>query len=401
MEKYQLYIDGRFVEAESGECRPDFSPATEEPIASVPVASKADARRAVEAARRSFDSGAWSGMAVRERAKILMRMAEKLASRQDEIARLESADSGATIRQTSFMEIPFGIEQFQTLVEMGERLPTYEPLPWIDVPAISWNFVNREPIGVCAGIVPWNLPFMIAVWKVAPALIMGNSMVLKPASDTPLTALELAKAAAEAGIPPGVFNVVVGSGPDVGEELCSNPMVDKVAFTGSTETGRRVMKLAADTIKKVTLELGGKSPTIICEDADLSVAVDGALFGTFFFAGQACESGTRCFVPASIYDEFMARVRDRVTHVTVGDPADFETALGPLVSQAQLTRVLGYIETGKREGARLVCGGGRPAGHEEGLVRAADHLRGGPQHRNHRPRRDFRSRPCRHQVRDP
>ncbi len=366
MEKYQLYIDGSFVEAESGECRPDFSPATEEPIASVPVASKADARRAVEAARRSFDSGAWSGMAVRERAKILMRMAEKLASRQDEIARLESADSGATIRQTSFMEIPFGIEQFQTLVEMGERLPTYEPLPWIDVPAISWNFVNREPIGVCAGIVPWNLPFMIAVWKVAPALIMGNSMVLKPASDTPLTALELAKAAAEAGIPPGVFNVVVGSGPDVGEELCSNPMVDKVAFTGSTETGRRVMKLAADTIKKVTLELGGKSPTIICEDADLSVAVDGALFGTFFFAGQACESGTRCFVPASIYDEFMARVRDRVTHVTVGDPADFETALGPLVSQAQLTRVLGYIETGKREGARLVCGGCRPAGMKKG-----------------------------------
>ncbi len=366
MEKYQLYIDGSFVEAESGECRPDFSPATEEPIASVPVASKVDARRAVEAARRSFDSGAWSGMAVRERAKILMRMAEKLASRQDEIARLESADSGATIRQTSFMEIPFGIEQFQTLVEMGERLPTYEPLPWIDVPAISWNFVNREPIGVCAGIVPWNLPFMIAVWKVAPALIMGNSMVLKPASDTPLTALELAKAAAEAGIPPGVFNVVVGSGPDVGEELCSNPMVDKVAFTGSTETGRRVMKLAADTIKKVTLELGGKSPTIICEDADLSVAVDGALFGTFFFAGQACESGTRCFVPASIYDEFMARVRDRVTHVTVGDPADFETALGPLVSQAQLTRVLGYIETGKREGARLVCGGGRPAGMKKG-----------------------------------
>ena len=366
MEKYQLYIDGRFVEAESGECRPDFSPATEEPIASVPVASKADARRAVEAARRSFDSGVWSGMAVRERARILMRMAEKLASRQDEIARLESADSGATIRQTSFMEIPFGIEQFQTLVEMGERLPTYEPLPWIDVPAISWNFVNREPIGVCAGIVPWNLPFMIAVWKVAPALIMGNSMVLKPASDTPLTALELAKAAAEAGIPPGVFNVVVGSGPDVGEELCSNPMVDKVAFTGSTETGRRVMKLAADTIKKVTLELGGKSPTIICEDADLSVAVDGALFGTFFFAGQACESGTRCFVPASIYDEFMARVRDRVTHVTVGDPADFETALGPLVSQSQLTRVLGYIETGKREGARLVCGGGRPAGMKKG-----------------------------------
>jgi aldehyde dehydrogenase (NAD+) len=366
MDKYQLYIDGKFVDAETGECRPTVNPATEQPIAQVPVASKTDARRAVEAARKSFDSGVWSEMDVRARGKVLMRIVEKLKSRQDELARLESADSGATIRQTSFMEIPFGIEQFQTLVEMGERIPTYEPLPWIDVPAVSWNFVNREPIGVCAGIVPWNLPFMIAVWKVAPALIMGNSMVLKPASDTPLTALELAKAAAECDLPPGVLNVVIGSGPEVGEELCTNPMVDKIAFTGSTETGRRVMKLAADTIKKLTLELGGKSPTIICEDADLSVAVDGALFGTFFFAGQACESGTRCFVPASIYNEFMARARDRVTHVTVGDPSDFETALGPLVSQAQLTRVLGYIETGRKEGARLVCGGGRPAHLKKG-----------------------------------
>jgi len=366
MEKYQMYIDGKFVDAESGECRPTVNPATEETIAHVPVASKSDAKRAIEAARRSFDSGVWSGMDVRDRAKVLMRIVETLKSRQDELARLESADSGATIRQTSFMEIPFGIEHFQTLVELGERVSTYEPLPWIDVPAVSWNFVNREPIGVCAGIVPWNLPFMIAAWKVAPALIMGNSMVLKPASDTPLTALELAKAAAECGLPPGVLNVVIGSGPEVGEELCANPMVDKIAFTGSTETGRRVMKLAADTIKKVTLELGGKSPTIICEDADLSVAVDGALFGTFFFAGQACESGTRCFVPSLIYDEFMARAVDRVSKVTVGDPSDFQTALGPLVSQTQLTRVLGYIETGRKEGARLVCGGGRPATMNKG-----------------------------------
>ncbi len=203
MEKYQLYIDGRFVDAESGECRPTINPATEEPIAHVPVASRADAHRAIQAARKSFDSGVWSGMDVRDRARVLMRLVEKLKSRQDDLARLESADSGATIRQTSFMEIPFGIEHFQTLVELGERTPTYEPLPWIDVPAVSWNFVNREPIGVCAGIVPWNLPFMIAIWKVAPALIMGNSMVLKPASDTPLTALELAKAAAESGLPPG------------------------------------------------------------------------------------------------------------------------------------------------------------------------------------------------------
>ncbi len=366
MENYRLYIDGEFVDAESGQCRPTINPATEEPIAMVPVASRQDARRAIEAARRCFDSGVWSGMDVTERARILLRIVETLKSRQEELARLESEDAGATIRQTSLMEIPFGIEHFQTLVELGERMPTYEPLPWIDTPAVSWNFVNREPIGVCAGIVPWNLPFMIAAWKVAPALIMGNSMVLKPASNTPLIALELAKAAAECGLPPGVLNVVTGSGPEVGEELCSNPLVDKVAFTGSTETGRRVMKLAADTIKKVTLELGGKSPTIICDDADLSVAVDGALFGTFFLAGQACEAGTRCFVPASIYDEFLERAKDRVGQITVGDPGDFETGLGPLVSEAQLSRVLGYIETGRREGARLVCGGGRPGNMKKG-----------------------------------
>jgi acyl-CoA reductase-like NAD-dependent aldehyde dehydrogenase len=366
MRKYQLYIDGAFVDAVSGATRPTVNPATEEPIALVPVGGREDARRAVEAARRSFDSRAWSGMDVRERAKILMRIVDKLKDRQDELARIESEDAGATIRKTSMMDIPIGIEHFKTLVELGERVPTYEPLPWIDMPAVSWNFVHREPIGVCAGIIPWNLPFMMAAWKIAPALITGNSIVLKPASDTPLTALELARTAAECGLPPGVLNIVTGSGAEVGEELCTNPLVDKVAFTGSTETGRRVMKLAADTVKKVTLELGGKSPTIVCDDADLEIAVDGALFGTFFHAGQLCESGTRCFVPESLYDPFMERMRDRVKRIKVGDPSDYETTMGPVVSETQHRRVLGYIEKGRAEGARLVCGGGRPDGMKKG-----------------------------------
>lgn len=361
METYQLYTNGRFVDAETGETRATINPATEEPIAMVPVATRGDTRRAIEAARAAFDSRTWSGMPVKERARILMRIVEKLAVRQDDLAHLEAADAGATIRKTSMMDIPIGIEHFRALIELGERIPAYEPLPWIDMPAISWNFVNREPIGVCAGIIPWNFPFMMAVWKIAPALIMGNSMILKPATDTPLTALEIARTAAECGLPPGVLNVVIGSGSVVGEELCTNPMVDKVALTGSTETGKRVMKLAADTVKKVTLELGGKSPTIICDDADLSVAVDGTLFGTFFHAGQVCESGTRCFVPSSIYDQFMERLRERVTHIKLGDTADYETTMGPVVSETQMKRVLGYIETGRREGARLVCGGGRPS----------------------------------------
>jgi acyl-CoA reductase-like NAD-dependent aldehyde dehydrogenase len=360
METYQLYIDGTFTDAETGETRPTINPATEEPIAMVPVATRADTRRAIEAARKSFDSRVWSGMDVKDRAKVLMRIVDRLRERQEELAVLEAADAGATIRKTSMMDIPIGIEHFKALVELGERLPTYEPLPWIDMPAVSWNFVHREPIGVCAGIIPWNFPFMMAVWKIAPALIMGNSVILKPATDTPITALEIARTAAECGLPPGVLNVVIGSGPVVGEELCTNPMVDKVALTGSTETGRRVMRLASDTVKKVTLELGGKSPTIICDDADLAVAVDGALFGTFFHAGQVCESGTRCFVPESIYDEFMDRIRERVTHIKLGDTADYETTMGPVVSKAQLARVLGYIETGRKEGARLVCGGRQP-----------------------------------------
>ncbi len=367
METYRLFVDGRFEDGESRETRPTINPSTEEPIALVPVATAGDARRAVAAAREAFDSGVWTGMAVKDRARILMKIVDRLRERQDELAQIESADAGATIRKTSMMDIPIGVEHFRTMVELGESLPTYEPLPWVDMPAVSWNFVNREPIGVCAGIVPWNLPFMIAMWKIAPTLIMGNCLVLKPASETPLTALEVAAAAAECDLPAGVLNVVTGPGSVVGEELCTNPMVDKVAFTGSTETGRRVMQLASGTVKKVTLELGGKSPTIVCDDADLSVAVDGALFATFFHSGQLCESGTRCFVPESLYDEFMARILDRVACIKVGDTADYETSMGPLISASQLSRVMGYIDTALKEGAELVCGGRRPPGIDKGF----------------------------------
>jgi acyl-CoA reductase-like NAD-dependent aldehyde dehydrogenase len=365
MDTHKMFIDGEFVDSESGETRPTINPCTEEPIAQIPAATAADAKRAIAAARKAFDSGVWSGMPIKERARILLDMVDKMRERQDELAQIQAADSGMTIRMASMMEIPIGIEHFRAQVELGARVPLYEPLPWVDMPAVSWNFVNREPIGVCAGIVPWNLPFMIAAWKIAPALVMGNCMVLKPASDTPLTALETARIAAECGLPPGVLNVVTGSGQVVGEELCTNPLVDKVAFTGSTETGKHVMKLAADTIKKVTLELGGKSPTIICDDADLSVAVDGALFATFFHAGQLCESGTRCFVPESIYDEFMAQALERVQSIKVGDTSDYEISMGPLISAAQRERVMGYIET---------VGGGTPCRPGHGVICGAHHL---------------------------
>ena len=367
MEKYKQFINGKFVDALSGQTRPVYNPATEEPIAEVPMSGREDARAAIAAARKAFDSGPWPGLSIRERAKYLYRVVENLKSMEGELTMLESMDAGATIRKTTMMDIPVGIEHMRLLVELAEKMDTYEPLPWIDFPRISWNFAMREPIGVTAGIIPWNFPFMMAVWKAAPALIMGNASILKPASETPLSALKFAQAIADADLPPGVFNLVIGPGATVGEELASNPGVDKIAITGSTATGRRIMHLASDTVKKVTLELGGKSPTIVLEDADLEQSVDGTLFGVFFHAGQVCESGTRAFIPASRYDEFMEKLKERVGHIKIGDPQDFETTMGPVVNKDQYEKVMGYIQKGLDEGARLVTGGRRPPGFDKGF----------------------------------
>jgi len=367
MEKYKQFINGEFVDAISGKTRLIYNPATEEPIAEVPLSGREDALAAIAAARKAFDSGPWPGMSIRERAKYLYRVVENLKDMESDLAMIESMDAGATIRKTTMMDIPVGIEHMNLLVELAERMDPYEPLPWIDFPKISWNFANREPIGVTAGIIPWNFPFMMVVWKAAPALIMGNASIVKPASETPLSALKFAQAVAAADLPPGVFNLITGPGSSVGEELASNPGVDKVAITGSTETGRRIMHLASDTVKKVTLELGGKSPTIVLEDADLEQSVDGTLFGVFFHAGQVCESGTRAFIPASRYDEFMEKLKERVGHIKIGDPQDFETTMGPVISKAQYERVMGYIEKGRQEGARLVTGGRRPDGFDKGF----------------------------------
>ncbi|MGA9109087.1 MAG: aldehyde dehydrogenase family protein [Smithella sp.] len=367
MDRYQLFIDGKFCDPEKGKYRYTYDPCTELPIAEVPVAETADAKRAIEAARKAFDSRSWSGMPVKERAKRLYRLLDIVKEHEEEFMKLEAMDGGSTIKKTSMMDIPVGMEHMRLLIEAAERIPSYEPLPWIDFPSVSWNFVNREPIGVCAGIIPWNFPFMMLIWKVTPALAMGNTVILKPASDTPLTALLFARCVAEADIPPGVFNLIIGSGSTVGAELCLSPLVDKIAFTGSTEVGREVMKMGAETIKKVTLELGGKSPSLVLEDADFSVAVDGCLFGTFFHQGQVCESGTRCFVPESIYDEFVGRMLAKIKKgIVLGDTMDFETTMGPVVSKSQYDTVMSYIEIGKKEGAELLCGGKRPAHMEKG-----------------------------------
>jgi len=360
---YQQYIDGAWVGAASGDTYEVINPSTEEVIARVPSGGRADAARAVAAARRSFEAGDWRNKTQAQRTEIMYQIARHLQEVSGDWAMVESQNSGGTIRKTSVADVPLAIEHFRSLAEQALQIPWYEPLPWIDIPNVSWNFVQREPVGVCTGIVPWNFPIMMAVWKIAPAIAMGNSAVLKPSPLTPLTALLLARAIDETGLlPRGVVNVITGPGTDIGEELVGNPDVDKVAFTGSTATGRRILEMAAQTIKKVTLELGGKSANIVCADADVDLAVDGSLFATFFHQGQVCESGTRVYVHESIYDGFLAKMVDKAKSLVVGDPTDFSSQVGPVISRAQYDKIMAAIERARGDGGVIECGGGRPAG---------------------------------------
>src|SRR2546421_8579337 len=286
---YKNYVAGEWVAASSGETFDVINPATEEVIATVPNMCREDAQGAIGTAREAFDSGVWSGLAPDERSRIMMQVVEKFTENEDELAALETAQAGMTIRATSTVVIGYCINHWDYFARAADR-PMQEPLEPVSFPTHSYNFVLREPVGVCAGIIPWNFPLVMAVWKLAPALAMGNTIVLKPASNTPLTALRLAELLDETHLPQGGGNAITGRRAAVGEELASNPEVDKVSFTGSTVVGRRIMQLASSTIKKCTLELGGKSPNIVFEDADMEQAVDGALWATFFHQGQVCES---------------------------------------------------------------------------------------------------------------
>jgi aldehyde dehydrogenase (NAD+) len=358
---HKNYIGGEWVDARSGETFDVINPATEEVFATVPKCGREDAEHAIAAARGAFDSGVWSGMAPEERKEILLSVVEKFTELEDELATTETLQAGMTIRATSTFVIGYCVNHWDYFARQATR-PTQEALEPVTYPTHSHNFVLREPIGVCSAIVPWNFPLVMAVWKLAPALAMGNTCVLKPASNTPLTALKLAEILDQTDLPKGVVNVITGGGGTVGEELASHPDVDKVSFTGSTVVGRRIMQLASNTVKKVTLELGGKSPNIVFEDADLDQAVDGALWATFFHQGQVCESGTRLLVPESIHDEFVERLVERAKQMKLGDPLDYETDLGPLVSAAQRETVESYVRIGREEGAKVVLGGKRPEG---------------------------------------
>ncbi len=360
MEQYKLYIDGAFVNAADGATYESIDPGTGLPFASVAQAGLADAERAIAAAKKAFDKGEWPRMTPAERADILYRFSDQVAQQTIRLAMTESMDAGHTLKLSKYWGM-LGSQIIRNYAFTASReFPWEEEIPYSgNVFGPGRDFIRREPYGVCVGIIPWNFPASMAFWKIASAITMGNTMVLKPASITPLTALIIAEAAHAAGLPPGVLNVIPGPGGILGKVLCTHRDVDKVALTGSTEVGREIMKLASDTVKKVTLELGGKSANIILEDADVDLAVNGAVLGTYFHQGQVCESGTRVLVSSKIYDEFLDKMKKRTEALRVGYQLLPDSHQGPLVSATQLTTVDGYVQLGKKEGAEVLTGGKR------------------------------------------
>ena len=348
-----LYIGGAHVDATSGEHFETFDPATGECLATVGQASRADIERAVASAREGQRE--WAAQTAMTRSRILRRAVELLRARNDELAELEMRDTGKPIAETRAVDIVTGADVIEYYAGLAPALEGRQ-IPLRDD---SFVYTRREPLGICAGIGAWNYPIQIACWKSAPALAAGNAMIFKPSEITPLSALKLAEIYTEAGVPAGVFNVVQGNGL-VGAMLAEHPEIAKVSFTGGVETGKKVMSLAgASSLKEVTMELGGKSPLIVFDDANLERAADIAVTANFFSAGQVCTNGTRVFVHRSLMKRFEALVAERVGRIRIGKPSDPDTNFGPLVSAAQLDKVLGYIETGKSEGARLVSGGNR------------------------------------------
>ena len=351
----RLLIDGEWTDARSGRTFPTVNPADESVITSVAEAGSADVDRAVAAARSALDSGPWGRMTAADRGRIVWRMGELILERTAALAMIETLDTGKTLFDSGKIELPMAAQIFQfyggaATKIAGRTLPSRSD---------AFTFTVKEPVGVVAAIVPWNFPFLLASWKVAPALAVGCAVILKPASQTPLSAIEMGRIGLDAGLPPGVLQVLPGPGAEAGMALVRHAGVDKVAFTGSTEVGRNVLREAAGTLKRVTLELGGKSPNIIFADADVEGALRGAYSGIFYNKGEVCAAGSRLFVEKAIHETFSQKLAERAEATVLGDPREKGTRMGPVVSAAQMKTVLGYVESGKAEGARLVAGGRR------------------------------------------
>jgi aldehyde dehydrogenase (NAD+) len=358
MLKYNLYINGEFVEPSNNEFFDSINPYDRSIFAKIPKTSIENTRAAIKSAREAFDSGIWSNKSKEERSAILKQLADKLKENSEHLQLLEIQDSGSTFRKAK-----------DDMFLCCRAMSTYSKLaltdlsedPGISKDGISKNVIVREPVGVCSAIIPWNFPLQMAIWKIAPALAAGCTVVLKPAPETSVTALEFAKLVAQTDLPKGVLNIITGDA-EVGEEMVTNPLVDKVAFTGSTSVGKRIMHLASESMKKVTLELGGKSANILLDDADLDMAIDGSIYACYFHQGQCCIAGTRLILTEKNYNEVIDRILTKLKTLKIGNPMDKDTNIGPVVSEEQMNSILNYIEIGKNEGATLLYGGKRVNG---------------------------------------
>jgi len=337
-------------------------PGDESVVATVAHGDASHIDAAVTAAKKAFDSGVWSRITPQERAAVMRRIAAAANDVAEELVELEMACNGATIRQATGFHIGYALSHFSYFADLAETYAWQQPGPIATFPALSQSVIHREPIGVVGAIAPWNFPLLLTLWKVGPALAAGNSVVVKPDEHTPLSILEFARIAERNGLPPGVLNVVPGEGPDAGARLASHPDVGKIAFTGSTAVGREIMRLASGNVKQVTLELGGKGPSILLDDADLDLAADGVLYGCFIYSGQACESGTRALVPRHLQDEFVDRMIARAKTIVVGPTRDWDTDMGPVIDANQRDRILSYIEGARAEGATVALGGTKVTG---------------------------------------
>ena len=354
MKNYKMFVDGKWVDSASKETFDVLNPYTEKVIAKVPSGNSEDAKKAIKAARKSFDSGVWSRITPSQRQAVLLKLADLVEKNLKRLARLESENQGKTIKYATESDFPFIVDTFRFFAGAARIL---DGISAQEYAGSGTSFIRREPIGVVASIIPWNYPLYIAAWQLAPALAAGNSVVAKPASYTPLTLLEFAKLAKEAGIPDGVLNVITGSGPVLGKEFCTNSDVDMISFTGDTSTGRIIMEQASDSVKKLHLELGGKAPAVILEDADLEAAAEGCAVGAFWNSGQDCTAITRALVHESQYKKFVDMVVKIAKKFRMGDQLNKNTDMGPLVSKKHPERVKNYVAIGIQQGAKIAYGG--------------------------------------------
>ena len=355
MEKYLLYINGEFRESSDGGTFKAINPANGEVIAEISKATIDDSRSAIDSARKAFDSGIWSDLPGEERSRIIKQIVDKINENAKRLTLLEVADSGSTIKKAG-EDVFLSAKSLNHYSKMA-LLNLDEEVEGLSKPGVSKNIVKREPIGVCGLITPWNFPLKMAIWKLGPALAAGCTVILKPAMETSVTAMELARLISETDMPKGVVNIICGEGSKIGTELALSSEVDKIAFTGSTEVGKIIMKNASADLKKLTLECGGKSANIVLDDADIDMAVDGAIYAGFYHQGQCCEGGTRLLVHEKIYDEFAEKLKTKIMKMKIGDPMDKTTDVGPIVNESQFNSVMGYINIGKEEGAEILVGG--------------------------------------------